>query len=855
MSSFATLAATLLSGCGGDTSTSVDDDAALDAAFDASADAARLDGASEDSARTGGDGGCPDADGDGARAASCGGTDCDDADPEAYPGHMEVCDAAHRDEDCDPSTVGFRDQDSDGYLDAACCNGALCGDDCNDTRPTAHPGGTEACDSFDNDCDAAIDEGVLETFYPDTDGDGFGNAAGTTITGCTIPPGYSSLADATDCDDTVRGVNPSAMEICDAAMVDENCDGVHNPVALCACNAGDPPRACTLPGICASGREMCSDGAWGMCTVMPRGESCNGLDDDCDNAVDETLTIVCYADTDNDTYPDGLGAAQSTPCPDASRTSVGGCPSGTTNRVPDASNVDCGPSDSTVHPLAVEICNDVDDDCQGGIDEGVSSQCYADVDNDTYSPAGATPSRRCQDPSRGAVGFCPTGFTNLAPGGQPDCDDAAFGTHPGALELCDGASADEDCDGMHNEGCNCTVTGSPVSCQTALGAQGRCASGTTTCVAGMWSACSVQAVTETCNGMDDDCNGAVDNGVLVACCVDADNDGSVVTLTPAMSACSCPSGYRVCPAAGTPVDCNDSSAAIHPGATELCNRVDDDCSTGGGVVSAEDADLDNYASPSAACSGGFPRTDCNDAAAAVHPGAAEVCNGVDDNCAAGIDEGVTTRYYRDADVDNYGAAATFVDGCTPPGGYVTNASDCDDTRSDVRPGAPELCDGVWNNCTNGSGARSAEDADGDHHAPTSGGAGLCSGGYPRDDCADLTATAYLGATAYRDAPYCTNGRTPISCTSGLGTSLQCGTTCLPPGSAVYATFDYNCMNGEEPEPVATSCTGGCLVMGSTCRDGPTTSGVICGAMTTYTDCSCSVTCSLVGHPTRPQACR
>ena len=459
-------AVTALAGCGGDTSVPGTDDTGIDGArLDASADAAGLDGATSDAPHTDVGSGCIDADGDGARSASCGGSDCDDADAEAYPGHAEVCDATGHDEDCDPSTVGFRDQDSDGYVDAACCNGSHCGDDCNDTRPTAHPGGTEACDSFDNDCDASTDEGVLETFYPDGDGDGFGLATGATVTGCTIPPGYSSLADATDCDDTMRGVNPSAMEICDAAMVDENCDDLRNPASLCACNAGDPPRACALPGICASGREMCIGGAWGMCTVMPRGESCNGLDDDCDNSVDETLTIVCYADTDNDTYPDGLGAAQSTPCPDSSRPSVGGCPSGTTNRVPDASNVDCGPSDSTVHPLATETCNDVDDDCEGGIDEGVSAQCYTDGDNDTYAPAGATASRRCQDPARGAVGFCPTGFTNQAPGARPDCDDAAFGSNPGALELCDGATVDEDCDGMQNEGCSCTVTGSPVSCQ------------------------------------------------------------------------------------------------------------------------------------------------------------------------------------------------------------------------------------------------------------------------------------------------------------------------------------------------------------------------------------------------------
>ena len=64
----------------------------------------------------------PDRDGDGHRAYECGGTDCDDDDPERYPGRPEVCDAAGHDEDCDPRTVGNKDDDHDGFVDAACKN-------------------------------------------------------------------------------------------------------------------------------------------------------------------------------------------------------------------------------------------------------------------------------------------------------------------------------------------------------------------------------------------------------------------------------------------------------------------------------------------------------------------------------------------------------------------------------------------------------------------------------------------------------------------------------------------------------------------------------------------------------------
>src|SRR5262249_31796709 len=119
-----------------------------------------------------GTGGTGDADGDGHRASSCGGDDCDDADANRHPGNRAICDGMERDEDCAPSTFGFRDGDGDSYGDATCCNTDLagtmrCGDDCNDSRPNVHPALAEACDGLDNDCNGMTDEGVLITFYPD----------------------------------------------------------------------------------------------------------------------------------------------------------------------------------------------------------------------------------------------------------------------------------------------------------------------------------------------------------------------------------------------------------------------------------------------------------------------------------------------------------------------------------------------------------------------------------------------------------------------------------------------------------------------------------------------------------------
>jgi hypothetical protein len=554
---------------------------------------------------------CGDADGDGARDATCGGTDCDDANPSRYPGAMEVCDAADFDEDCDSETFGFRDADGDGFPDARCCNGANCGDDCNDARPGVNPEALEMCNAVDDDCDGRTDEDLLVMLYTDADRDGFG--AGTPVTGC---PGMAgTVTNGDDCDDARASSNPAAMEACDG-VADDDCDGTVDEG--CGCVTGTT-RSCGVDtGVCEVGTQECIAGAWAMCTAVVAGtESCNGLDDDCDGMTDEELLV---------------------------------------------------------------------------------SGCYSDSDADGFGTGAAT--TQCLDMSRDTLGFCPAGYTNSA--SPLDCNDTIAEIRPDGIERCD--TLDNDCDGVVDD-----VIGLGDACTTGVGSCAR--SGTLACGGGML-VCSALAGTpgvEVCNGIDDDCDGAVDDGIalVVDCRTDADADGFGVGATTAqcfdasrIAFGGCPAGYTNTPT----LDCNDINPAIRPSAPEICNLVDDDCDgvADDGVQTAYYRDVDGdffgAGTPVFSCfapSGGFVANDgdCNDMNRAISPAAPELCDGIDQDCDGTADDGVTINYYLDGDGDGFGFGAPR-NACIAPPGYVANNADCNDRASMVRPGASELCDGV-----------------------------------------------------------------------------------------------------------------------------------------------------------------
>jgi len=203
------------------------------------------------------------------------------------------------------------------------------------------------------------------------------------------------------------------------------------------------------------------------------------------------------------------------------------------------------------------------------------------------------------------------------------------------------------------------------------------------------------------------------------------------------------------------------AAAEAPGAApaEICDGVDND---GDGAVDERfargastwyrDRDHDGFGDVRLTVRGceqpaGYAAApgDCDDAAAGVHPEAEEVCDGVDNDCDARVDEpgavGAPT-WYLDADGDGHGDPGAGVAACEAPPGAVPSDRDCDDADASIAPGAVEVCDGIDNNCDG------AADADAYGGCEEACGDGVDNDGDGLIDCEDATCAG--DATCFED---------------------------------------------------------------------------------------------------------
>ncbi len=635
-------------------------------------------------------------------------TDCDDSDSGDYPGATEIV-GNEDDESCDGTEVCFHDDDDDGWLDSSGdtiassdvdCTDAYEGTDgdpttdCDDSDSGDYPGAPEIVGNEDDEsCDGT------EVCFHDDDDDGWLDSSGDTIASsdvdCTDAYEGTDGDPTTDCDDSDSGDYPGAAEIVGNGD-DEDCDGGE----ICFDDDDDDGYLDGTGDTRVSTDDDCKDAYEGGLTTPTTDcddadpdaypgatEYCDGHDDDCDGEVDEDASadvLTWYADSDGDGYGDPL--VDDIDCYQP------------TDYVADAT--DCDDTDAGDHPGATEtVGNQDDEDCDGG------EICYWDKDDDTYLAASSgtivSGDVDCTDPNEGTSS-------------QPftDCDDLDAGDHPGATETV-GNEDDEDCDGGEicyedddDDGYLDTEGDTIVSLDTDCGDANEATASAPTTDCDDADAAQHPGADEYCNSEDDDCDGTTDEDDAVDAPTwydDGDSDGFG---DPADSkpACSQPTGH-----VADATDCDDSSSAIYPGATEtVADGVDQSCS--GGDSCYQDSDGDNYGSSTVIASVNLSCTDggeadndddCDDGEASTHPGADEYCDGHDDDCDGTTDEDDAvdaSTWYHDGDSDGFGDAADSTQACAAPAGHLADATDCDDADGSQNPDADEVCNGEDDDC-------------------------------------------------------------------------------------------------------------------------------------------------------------
>jgi len=497
--------------------------------------------------------------------------------------------------------------------------------DCDDIDRAINPGATEVCDGEDNNCDGMVDESAAadaSTWYADVDDDGFGSTSSPQVA-CEQPLGY--VADNTDCDDT----SASAHDY-QSFYVDSDGDGVGSSTAASVCAASAPVGYSSTTGDC----------------------------DDTNFDIYRSATI--NADADGDSYTSGS----------VSECIGSSAPAGYSLTA--SSSTDCNDASSSVYPGATETCNSVDDDCDGTTDEGVTTTYYADADSDTYGNATST-SAACSVP----VGYVSN---------STDCDDTTSSKYRTATVYAD---ADSD---TYTSTSSSQCIGSAAPAGYSL-----TASATTDCND---AASSVYpGATETCNSVDDDCDGATDEGVTTTYYADSDGD-SYGNLSSTSAACSVPVGY-----VSNSTDCDDTTSSKYRTATIYADTDSDS------YTSTSSSSCIGSSAPAGYSLTASATTDCNDAASSVYPGATETCNSVDDDCDGTTDEGVTTTYYADADSDTYGNATSTTTACTASAGYVSDSTDCDDGDATTNPGETENTTTIGDENCDGQGIGNLSESD------------------------------------------------------------------------------------------------------------------------------------------------
>ena len=571
-------------------------------------------------------------------------TTCDESDTANV---AEVCDG--QDNDCDNKVDEIFDV-GDGCGTGQCAGGQKeCTADHQSTQCSTMPAGggqsfpgsqdvssAEVCDDADNDCDGVTDEGLKSTVDAGCFTQGVCGLSGQTtalctagVYGCTyLSPLYQEGNELGHCDGSDNDCDGIAdEEFTNGSVVYTEPDGT-------ILSLGDP---CGL-GVCDGGWVAChGQGSTLVCTTYaPTSDVCNNLDDDCNGVTDDDYLLGGTVSYDGGAFAPDAGLQKGESC------GVGYCQGGLV--ICDGANstsLVC----NTEGQIEPDLCNGFDEDCDGGIDEDFSATGNVAYGGGPFAPdAGKPKGATC------GTGACVGGTVVCAGTDALTCSSLSSASG----ETCNGL--DDDCDGVADEDFSWQGLEVGGSCDGT----GACGNGTVQCqpVGGTVATCSTmsggsedQTQVETCNGLDDDCDGTTDENLSDV----GDSDCLIEGVCdPAVVLAQC----RVNPVPQDTFgwDCDYAGvASFEKSGEQTCDDLDNDCdgetdeawSAGGdqaydggpfpgnaGLVKGQSCGTGACASGTVECAASGNSLTCSKLDLAT----LEACNGLDDDCDGQTDE-------------------------------------------------------------------------------------------------------------------------------------------------------------------------------------------------------------------------